>query len=268
MHPAFIDGSAGRLFTLYFAPDPGTPTRGALLFVPPFAEELNRSRHMIVKTARALSARGWGVLLLDLYGTGDSEGDYTDARWPLWIDDVKRGVAHLHTLGHAAVGLWAMRTGCLLAAEALAGTACAPLIFWQPVLKGKTFLNQFIRIGLAASLTGGDASGQDLRQRLAAGQPVEIAGYTLHPELAAGLEAATLAGDMAWPAPLSCIEVGAGDALSPPLAKAVDGWREHGARVEAHAITGPQFWMQQEPEWVDGLIAATVAAVDARQAVS
>jgi len=258
MHPAFIDGSGGRLFTLYFAPDAGSPARGALLFIPPFAEELNRSRHMVVKTARALAAAGWGVLLLDLFGTGDSEGDYADARWPLWVDDVRRGIAHLQSLGHATVGLWAMRTGCLLAAEALPGTACTPLVFWQPVLKGKTFLNQFIRVGLAASLTGGgDASGQDLRQRLADGQPVEIAGYTLHPELAASLEGAALAADTAWPAPLSCLEVGSG-ALSPPLARAVDGWREHGANVTAQALTGPQFWMLQEPEWVDGLVTATV----------
>jgi exosortase A-associated hydrolase 2 len=224
---------------------------------------------MIVKTARALAARGWGVLLLDLYGTGDSEGDYADARWPIWIDDVKRGAAHLRTLGHAKVGLWAMRTGCMLAAEAQAGTPGTPLVFWQPVLKGKTFLNQFIRVGLAASLTGGgDGAGQNLRQRLAAGQPVEIAGYTLHPELTASLEATALAADIAWPAPLACIEVGTGDTLSPPLAKAVDGWREHGARVEAQAVAGPQFWMLQEPEWAEGLIAATLAAADAKEAVS
>jgi hypothetical protein len=75
MHPAFIDGSGGRLFTLYFAPDAAVSARGGLLFIPPFAEELNRSRHMVVKTARALAAAGWGVLLLDLFGTGDSEGD-------------------------------------------------------------------------------------------------------------------------------------------------------------------------------------------------
>jgi len=262
MLPAFIDGAEGQLFTLYLAPSPDAPARGGLLFVPPFAEELNRSRHMIVRTARALAGAGWGVLLLDPFGTGDSAGEFHDARWDIWLSDIRHGAAHLGTLGHENVGLWAMRTGCLLAADALAAGSQGPLIFWQPVLKGKTFLNQFIRVALAATLTGGsDTSARDIRERLAAGQPVEIAGYTLHPDLAARLEEAAIPADMAWPAALHCLEVGAAACtLSLPLQKAVDAWNENGARVTATAVAGPQFWMLQEPEWADALVAATVAA--------
>ncbi len=71
--------------------------RGALLYLPPFAEEANRSRRMAVLQARRLAARGWPVLLLDPFGTGDSAGAFHEARWELWLADAARAAAWLAT---------------------------------------------------------------------------------------------------------------------------------------------------------------------------
>jgi hypothetical protein len=60
MEPLFLDGSAGRLFAPYQAA--AAHPRGSVIYVPPFAEEMNRSRRMAALQARAFAAMGFGVL--------------------------------------------------------------------------------------------------------------------------------------------------------------------------------------------------------------
>ena len=258
MTPLFIDGRAGSLFILHHEPVAQTGARGALILVPPFAEELNRSRHMLAKAARRLAALGWHAVILDLYGTGDSAGEFVDGRWDIWQSDILSARQWLQARGHETIGLLALRTGCLLAGDVMAEAAWGPVVFWQPVLQGKTFLTQFLRVGLAAGLGAGGGNGttvNSLRERLAGGETLEIAGYELHPALVDALDAAVLTPDASWPQPLRCIEVGAqSNALTPGLARAVEAWRSHGVTVDATAVQGPQFWMLQEPEWADALI--------------
>ena len=115
--PFFLAGAAGPLFCLQLAPAPGVTPRGALLYLPPFAEEANRSRRMAVLQARRLAARGWPVLLLDPFGTGDSAGAFHEARWELWLADAARAAAWLATRWPGGpVTLWGLRLGALLAA--------------------------------------------------------------------------------------------------------------------------------------------------------
>lgn len=268
MHPEFIDGTAGKLFILYHPPASDASDRGDLVFVPPFAEELNRSRHMVNRTARALSAAGWGVLILDLVGTGDSAGDFGDARWDIWQQDILTACAWLRDQGRRRIGIWAMRTGALLVSELMAtGHHWHPLLFWQPVLQGKTFMTQFLRIALAAEMTGTEAAETSgtvtaLRDRLAAGDTLEVAGYTLHPDLAAALERAQLAPPRGWAGAVYWMEISAtAPDLSPGTRRAVESWQGQGATVTARAVTGPQFWMLQEPEPAEELAAATTAAL-------
>ena len=88
-----------------------------------------------------------------------------------------------------------MRAGSLLAADWLkSNSEHPPLLLWQPVKNGQQHLVQFLRLKavnemLAASGNGGVAK---LREELAAGQALEIAGYELSPGMAAGLESACL----------------------------------------------------------------------------
>src|SRR3546814_14337350 len=81
MEALFIDGPAWRLFAIHHAAAPHCRQGLGLVYLPPFAEEMNRSRRMAALQARALAALGIDVLLLDLFGTGDSAGDFRDARW-------------------------------------------------------------------------------------------------------------------------------------------------------------------------------------------
>ena len=83
MQPMFLPGPSGRLHVVLHAPAEGAPS-GAVLFVPPFGDEMNRSRRMVAETARAMACIKLEVLLMDPFGTGDSEGDYGQATWSRW----------------------------------------------------------------------------------------------------------------------------------------------------------------------------------------
>ncbi len=265
--PFFLDSAAGRVFAIYFAPEIDTGSHPGVLYLPPFAEEMNRSRRMATLQARALAACGCGVLLLDPYGTGDSEGDFRDARLSVWLADVASAANWLEGKGHSAIKLWGLRFGTLLARAAIEREPArfAEFLFWQPVTDGRTMLTQFLRIALAASLAkaGERVTTDSLRARLREGRSVEVAGYELAPELATDLDALTLTTlPSSTAARVQWFEVGpdASDQISLAGTKVIERWRENGATVSAQRIVGPQFWLTAEIKVVPALIDATAAS--------
>jgi exosortase A-associated hydrolase 2 len=261
MQAFFAETADGRRFCLYHPPVGAA--RGAILYLHPFAEELNRTRRMAALQARCLADQGYAILQWDLLGCGDSEGDFGDATWPLWERDVDAALAWLRARCAAPLWIWGMRAGCLLAAGAARRHAgLTGLLFWQPLLSGQQALRQFLRIKLAEQMLdeGKGEGAAALRARLAAGQGVEVAGYLLAPGLAAGLEVAdmTLSGSLR----IECLEVGPSGELSPALAAQVAKWNGAGHRARAAAVIGAQFWQMAEPEEVPALLAATEGALD------
>lgn len=266
MHPEFLPGCRGRLHAVHYAPAAGVPERGGVLCLPPFAEEMNKSRRMLALTARRLAAAGWGVLLVDAYGSGDSEGEFVDARWDDWLDDYAACADLLRTRHPGRLVLWGVRTGALLAIElgtARAVTADAVLL-WQPVTGGELALTQFLRLRIAAAMMAGTReTAGSLRERLAAGESLEIAGYELHPELAAALDARRLQAP-ADGVPLVWLELVA-EPDRPPAAvgqRLIAAWRERGTRVECASMAGEAFWATQEITVVPALVEATVDGLD------
>ena len=103
-----------------------------MLYVHPFAEEMNKARRTVALTARGLAADGWIVMLMDLLGCGDSSGDFGEASWESWLHDIAFAHAWLAERHSVAPVLWGLRAGCLLIAQALARLDSQPdLLFWQ-----------------------------------------------------------------------------------------------------------------------------------------
>ena len=90
----FLPAKSGDLFTVMLAPVKTDPL-GAVLFLPPFAEEMHKSRRTVAQQARALAALGYHVTLLDLPGCGDSQGQFADASWQGWKDAARHAAAQL-----------------------------------------------------------------------------------------------------------------------------------------------------------------------------
>lgn len=267
LEPFFLQGSAGRLYCIYHGPSGTERARGMVLYVPPFAEEQNKVRRQAALQARALARLGFAVLEIDLFGTGDSDGDFSDARWDLWLDDLARGAGWLAQRHDCALIIWAVRLGTLLAVDLVPGLAVRPerLLFWQPVVSGRTHLNQFFRLLVAAEMISGEGkvTTRHLFDRLEQGLSVEIAGYELHPELFANLLARDLGGAAASALPpVSWYEIVAesGRPVSTVSRRVIDAWRADGARVNESTVVGEPFWATAEIAVVPTLIEDTCAA--------
>ena len=268
--PFFLDGRAGRLFCVLY---PGCGAGGArrgVLVVPPFAEEMNKCRRMVALAARALQARGADVLMLDPTGTGDSEGDFADARIDIWTDDLRRGATCLRDRGSRSLDVLAVRGGALLVGPGLlpGEMTAGRLALWQAVASGRQVAAQFLRLRVAEAVTGGfqgDQAGNQ-REALRANGAIEVAGYRVSEELIAALESLDLAGIArgGW-TPVQWFEVAAPGAttLSPASLRAIAGLRGSDVSVDAEIIAGDPFWATPEIAVVDELVTRTAATLTA-----
>lgn len=273
--PFFLDAGPGQRFCLFHAP--AGACRGALVYVHPFGDEMNKARRMAALTARALAARGIGVLQVDLYGCGDSSGDFADARWEIWLADLEAARAWLAARLGVAPGLWGLRLGGLLALD-FAQRCPHPIpdiVLWQPVQQGGAYLKQFLRLLSVNEMLAQPESEQNkaasntsaLRAALLGGQALEVAGYELAPELGAAIDALDGAKLAPRGARVHWFEMATtGDRPLPPAsARLAAAWREQGCELDLQQIVGQQFWATQEISESSELADATCAALDAAQ---
>ncbi len=265
---AFIDGTRGRLFVVRTGPASAT---NAVLIVPPFAEEMNRTRRTITEVSRALAERGTASICVDLFGTGDSDGEFKQASWEGWIDDlatVDEWARRAH--GLPVTGVLATRLGCALAAH-YAARRSEPLdrwVFWQPVLDGARYMDQFLRLKLAAGMLGDGPKRTvtELRREIERGGTLEVAGYELSAGLLAAIDRVQLARevDARWP-PLHWFElVRSVDAAIPlPAVKLVETLRGNGRSIQLQTIVCDPIWTSTEIIVSTELAAATAQALGA-----
>lgn len=240
-----------------------------MIYLHPFAEEMNKSRRMAALQSRALAAAGYDVLQIDLLGCGDSSGDFSDATWQGWKDDVVLAYNWLRTQSNAPLTLWGLRAGCLLAADAAVDLPEeVNFIFWQPVVSGKQHWQQFMRLKIAGELSTGQVKGigEQLKQQLASGNPVEIAGYMVAPALVGGMECTELLPPAGKTASLAWFELSQREdaSLAPVSQKRIEKWQAAGYSVNVRIVRGPAFWQTTEIEDAPELIAATLAGFEVR----
>ena len=257
----FIDGATGSLFCTGSLPGKKRGPRRKVLIVPPFAEELNKSRHVLATLAAAIGEAGHDVLMPDLFGTGDSAGDFSEASLEIWRTDLDVAIGRLDPDGE--LELVGLRAGGLLAADITRRHGVKSLTLLHPIADGKQQLTQMLRLRLAGGLMGGGEkeTAKQLRQRLADGECLEIAGYGLSGQLAADLETLALSK-----IPLRDVEqvhwievVPQPDrSLMPVSQRLIDGWQENGVAVDSAVIVCDQFWATQEIAPCRGIVDATM----------
>lgn len=265
-HASTVPAAGGWRHRLVSEPA-GTHRTGTVVAAHAFAEEMNKSRRMCARMARLLAGAGWHVVQLDLLGCGDSSGDFADATWQAWVDDLSGEVRSADA--GLPLWLWCQRAGALFVEPLLALRGDANLLLWQPTLSGAAQLAQFLRLHAGARILGSakPAGGDTPGQRLRAGQRVEVAGYELTPGLAGALEGARFAVPPGYKGAVAWFEVASVQdqpaEVSPAAQQAAASLRQGGARVELRAMGGPQFWQTQEIEDNEILLAASLQAVQA-----
>lgn len=260
LSPFFLEGSSGALFATCF--EAVGECRGAVLCIPPFAEEMNRCRAYMATQARDFAQQGFTTLMLDPYGTGDSEGDFVDASWDMWLDDLARGADWLASHTGQAINLWGVRLGCTLAADLAAAhpQRFQRLLFVQPVGNGKTFLTQLLRIRVAA-LVDQNAPAEktsEMRDRLNQGETLEVAGYSLPGSLTQSIDSKQLANSLAACAGthIDWVECVANDEgkINPGSQKTIDKVAGGENTINAHTVVAPTVWALPKKVAVPNLV--------------
>ncbi|MEP6482717.1 MAG: hydrolase 2, exosortase A system-associated [Rhodoglobus sp.] len=262
----FVPAAAGgQRFVLHHRPDPRR-VKGAVMYLHPFAEEMNKTRRMVAVQSRALAAAGFSVLQIDLLGCGDSSGDFAEATWSDWLADARLGIDWLSSrYPDASLWLWGARAGCLLAAEVAQHIDPAPnLLFWAPVVSGETHLAQFLRIRAAGEMLDGRGKSGTvaLKRALESGESVDVAGYRLAAAVAKGLGRSRLQPPPR-PVRIAWLDVASRPGATPaqPTQHLLGAWRAQGHHVHSALVPGPAFWQTSEIEEAPELVRATLVAL-------
>ena len=265
----FIGTRRGKIFVL--ARHPRKFDGRCTLVVPPFAEEMNKSRRMLSILGHGLAAQGRALIVPDFYGTGDSEGDFAETNCEGWYDDLQTTERWSHTKGWSVDSLLGIRLGCLFAiCYALRCQASfAQTVLWQPQLDGGRALEQFLRLRMAASLTTGKShTAAQTQAQFSAGASVEIAGYELSAVAASQIRATQLPsgvvsniasklGKVSWLEVVRSID-GSLPALS---AQAFQQLGACGASPQLTTVPGEPFWAGSEIVCNDALIRHTTTII-------
>jgi len=262
----FLKTESGDRFCLYHAPHPNKECRGVFIYVHPFGDEMNKSRRMVALQARAFAAMGFGVLQIDLFGCGDSNGEFGNARWDIWKQDLGIARSWLENRTTAPVSLWGLRLGALLALDFARSSAniIDKIILWQPVISGELFLTQFLRLRLANEILAGGlektTGTQAMRSSLAIGERLEVAGYELTSDLAAAIDGLRAIKLIVSKIPVHWFETvsESGRTMPPAGAKVVRAWEKEGSNLQVHLVPCVPFWATQEISECHELISATM----------
>ncbi|WP_254795383.1 glycosyl transferase [Arsukibacterium indicum] len=147
---------------------------------------MNKSRHIINHFMRQAALPGYSCILMDNFGTGDSEGDLDDASLALWQADLTLLIEQLAAEGYQQLSFLAIRFGALQLFDLLNRQNLAipveHIMLWQPFFELKKFWQQFFRVKIAEQMALGEKLSQkELEQQLANGELIEIAGYPISP---------------------------------------------------------------------------------------
>ena len=264
MEAFHLASDPGRRFALFRDTDHGE-ARGTVLYVHPFGEEMNKSRRTAALQARAFAAAGYAVLQVDLYGCGDSDGEFADARWDIWKQDLERASDWLARRAPGPIHLWALRLGAALGIAHWRDDPqrYASALLWQPVVDGRAYITQFLRVAVARhAIRGGGARAttQGLRNALASNEPVEIAGYALSPALAGAIDMQDLREWCIPGAHVHWFDVRTPGSEPGALTRETLGrWRERGVDVTHHVVEDENFWTSIDVLEANRLVEATTS---------
>jgi len=230
VEPFFFDAEPGTRFSLYHAPNPHVAPRGAILYVHPFAGELSRTRRMAALQSRAFAALGYAVLQIDLFGCGDSCGEFSAGRWRIWHDDLALAASWLADRDSGPLTLWGLRLGGLLALDAAARLDARRVLLWQPYMSGRACINQFLRLSeqLRDPAPGAPRSTAALRAQLAVHGAIEVGGFEVAVPLGTARGPLAVGGVARWCAarPARVLEL---------IGASASGPSDMGARVREEA---------------------------------
>ena len=264
----FIEGDAARLFVLLRQASERANGASCVLLVPPFARGDEQVARACSRTSRIALAKRGVATRVSWISTAPATATASFAT-PTQRCGARISNAALPWSAHKAGPsvMLAVRLGCILGAarDPITGLKLGTVL-WQPVLDGKRFLDQFLRLRVAASMMSdtGKESVEQLRAAMRDGALVEVAGYELGAALADQLEQLNLPAELGahlgrvhW---IELIRDAAG-AVGGASRSALEAARARGVDAVEQAVVGEPFWSSVEIVRNPELVARTVAAL-------
>lgn len=254
IEPFFLDFELAPLFCVAIKPVK-QPIKSCILYVPPFGDEMHKSRHMVTLQAHELAKNGHFVLILDLFGCGDSYGDSLNMTWATWGKSILFASDWLITKFNVPVNYLALRSGALLLSD-LSIPKENKVILWQPIVRGDKYLQHLLRLKAASNMLSNNKQKLQisaLLKQLKDNGSIEIGGYLLSEALLNGLSNASLdtqrlQGNISW------IEI---DQTSKNMST-IKKMQSQGADINHHMIKGDNFWNKQDIHTCPALIKLSV----------
>lgn len=144
MEAFYFGPSASYLFGAYHPPQNGNRREG-IVICNPFGQEYLRAHRSLRRLAINLAALGYAVLRFDYRGTGDSAGTIEAVTADDWQEDIRLAVQELMDMAAVPkVSLLGLRLGALLAAQVASNNPqISRLVMWDPIVNGKTYIDEF-----------------------------------------------------------------------------------------------------------------------------
>ena len=236
----FISSVKGSVFVSQFG---AIKQDTAIICLPSITEELNLSRAVIAKQCQYFAQNGLACFCLDYFGTGDSAGQFEQASSDIWLQDILTVGRWLQEKGVKRIILWGVRFGALMMLHFQQQLhQVLPIkaqLLWKPVLSGKQFAGQFLRIKQANTLMQGNSAKINWRQHILDGNEIEVAGYLLNATLLKSIESLAISktfqpySDLYW-LELAC------ESPTPIIKRTTEQWTEE--QFSLLCQPSPAFW--------------------------
>lgn len=223
---------------------------------------MNRTRSFAARVSFRLSEAGFHVLQPDLSGTGDSTGEFRDAKWSRWIDELRLTSGWLADKS-SPIHLVSLRAGALFLPDLLDAepSRFTRVCLVEPFVSGGDAVREFLQLRVARSIfEGTKESIAMLTEALAGGATMEVGGYDLSPGLYASLNAASI--EQLGGRVRDALVLGCGRSpetrRNASMRSLVAAWCAGGARAEYAFIPTEPFWSQELPTLPTDAIARVI----------
>lgn len=232
-----------RLFAVLHLPERAADT--GLVFCPPFGEEMAATYERFARWAKGLAEVGFAVLRYHPFGTGESDGGFSDFTLRSAFADVTAAVECLRERTRVKrVGIFGLRFGGSVAVYAGGEVRPDFLLLWSPVTNLRHYVHELLRLRLTHELVRRGSNRpavttQEMIQGLEAGQSVDVLGYELSPELYRQMVASPPWPDKPCVPELFWLARPAEKGQTLPI---VEAWRSHDAQINFKFVPERAFW--------------------------